>query len=376
MIVKLKIKLKRIIKLLFRFVPIDKKLIVMIHNGNSGSNLNPIINSNAFKQFKSLIIGGNYNRNTFLNKMKSIFFINRAKLIMTTHGPLQKPKKNQVSFDLWHGFPLKGMHYMDHNDYRKKDKFNATYILSTSNLFNTFLNACIAENISKYKVLGYPRNDYLFKSDGINNLNHLIENSTKFNKIILFMPTWRRSNLDIEEERKRANIFLFSDFESRDFNKFLIENNYLFVMKFHPNEEKIMIDQFSKEIKSNMTIITNELLSDKNKDFYEIVNSSDILITDYSSICFDYLLINKPIIFINSDIDSYKEERGLLVEVYDDWTPGFKVDNSKDLSKAIKKALNEDPHVLDRQKLLNKIHRYQDSNSTDRVIEFIKKIIW
>ena len=375
MITKLKIILTRIIKSTFRFVPIDKELIVMIHKGNSGSNLNPIINSNAFKQFKSLIIGGNYNRNTFLNKMKSYIFINRAKLILTTHGPLQKPKKNQVNFDLWHGFPLKGMHYMDHNEYIIKDKFNATYILSTSNLFNTFMNACIAENISKYKVLGYPRNDYLFKSDGINNLNLLIENSTKFNKIILFMPTWRRSNLDNVEGRKKDNLFTFSDFESIEFNNFLVENNYLLVMKFHPNEEKIMLENFSEEVKSNMKIISNDALNSKNMDIYEVVNSTDLLITDYSSIYFDYLLIDKPIIFINSDIDSYKVSRGLLVENYDDWTPGFKVDNSKDLSKAIKKALNEDPHVLDRQKLLNKIHRYQDGNSTDRVVEFIKKII-
>ena len=55
---------------------------------------------------------------------------------------------------------------------------------------------------------------------------------------------------------------------------------------------------------------------------YDFLNVVDVLITDYSSIYFDYLLLNRPIIFHMPDLEEYQKKRGFILDPLDEWTPG------------------------------------------------------
>ena len=93
------------------------------------------------------------------------------------------------------------------------------------------------------------------------------------------------------------NEFGFENFNSENFNKFLEENNLFLVYKLHPNEES-HLNEYKDLINSKFSFhLNNQVLLENNFDFYEVLNCADILITDYSEIFIDYLLLNRPIIF-------------------------------------------------------------------------------
>src|SRR5699024_6633597 len=90
------------------------------------------------------------------------------------------------------------------------------------------------------------------------------------------------------------------------FNEFLIKKNITIVIKVHPHQKNLSL--FKKQY-SNIKILDDSML-DINVDFYNYIPAFDSLITDYSSIIFDYLLLDKPIAFAIEDYDEYLDKRG------------------------------------------------------------------
>lgn len=110
-------------------------------------------------------------------------------------------------------------------------------------------------------------------------------------------------------------------------------------------------------------------------DLYEVLSATDILITDYSSVYFDYLLLDKPIIFATPDLKEYQEERGFCLEPFEEWTPGPKVVTQEQLQSAIRNCNKEkDQYYQARRKVRNNVHQYIDGNSSVRVWNFISSL--
>ena len=98
-----------------------------------------------------------------------------------------------------------------------------------------------------------------------------------------------------------------------------------------------------------------------------------MLITDYSSVYFDYLLLNKPIIFTNRDEEEYIKNRGVILEPLDFWRPGAIVDNMESLRKEIILAISGKDRYKDRRKeLMPFVHKFTDGKSTQRLFDFIR----
>ncbi|MCX5773226.1 MAG: CDP-glycerol glycerophosphotransferase family protein, partial [Fusobacteria bacterium] len=105
-------------------------------------------------------------------------------------------------------------------------------------------------------------------------------------------------------------------------------------------------------------------------DVNEIIGDVDLLMTDYSSVYFDFLLLNRKLIFIPSDIEEYDLNRGFVFEKYYDITPGEKVFTQEMLQKSL--ICEEDLYIKEREYVKNMLHRYSDNNSCERVWEKIK----
>ena len=126
----------------------------------------------------------------------------------------------------------------------------------------------------------------------------------------------------------------------------------------------------------NITLITEKQLKKEDMEFYETLNAADLLITDYSSVYFDYLLLDRPLIFVPVDLEEYIETRGLLLEPYDAWTPGPKCLDQAHLEREIVRNLTHPEAYTQERKALSRIvHRYRDGNASDRVWRLINQLM-
>jgi CDP-glycerol glycerophosphotransferase len=213
------------------------------------------------------------------------------------------------------------------------------------------------ENI---KILGQPRNDMLF-----NNVNFdewLISRNIKipnYKKLIFYAPTFRE-NQDIK-------LFPFDDFEFNQLYEWLSLNNFVLILRLHQSDKT----DISKFLKSDRIILLSDKIVD---DIMEVLSCFDLLITDYSSIYIDYLLMNKPVLFLPYDYDEYIKNRGLLFD-YHEFTPGPKPVSFNEFKCEIENLLNNINYYSDERIRINSYFNEIENGSCNRITNFIKSLI-
>ncbi len=354
-----------------------KPVITLVYTSLSGSNtwaLYKCVPEYIKEQFDVELVVQDNSANYYGTVMNS-------DVVVVTEGNYNLDKKlfnpDQIVIDLWHGFPLKSMGYAD-----KGEKFintlpaiwaNINYIGSYSPMFNRVMEKCIRAGDEKYRVWGAPRNDLLLGSSGRDALVELlgIKNADE-RRFIVYMPTYRYSPRGDRNDGNKdwSNIFGLPGFDEERFNEFLRSRNLHLVVKLHPAEER----KFAERIKnrSNITLLTGGKLYEKKMDLYEVLNAASLLITDYSSVYFDFLLLERPIVFVPSDRKDYARNRGFLVDDFDKWTPGPKAFNQDQLEAEIEKSVSDGNYYgTERETVRELVHSYKDANSGKRVWDFI-----
>lgn len=195
--------------------------------------------------------------------------------------------------------------------FRKPDLF-----LSTSVFMSKHFSKCFQMDIRKCINLGYPRCELFFFSKKLINkyveeyesigVNLMIKGMREFSHVIIYMPTFRDDQSDF---------ILASGINLDILNNFLQKRNELFLFKLHP---ATIISNISSSF-SNIRFL------DKDQDVYPILPFTDLLITDYSSIYYDYLLLNKGVILFPFDYETYISQCRDLAFDFDDYTPGIRV---------------------------------------------------
>ena len=244
-------------------------------------------------------------------------------------------------------------------------------MLSTSDLVSYIFSARWRMDNRKIHITGYPRNDILYCKQEKNKLYDLLEKTYNklplFNKVILYAPTWRdcdrRKNDSFEKATTR--FFPFDDFDLDELHIFLEKYSSILLLRGHPCNYRFC----SLEYHSNRIVRFNPDICD---DVQPFLPFADILVTDYSSIYTDFLLCNKPIIFIPHalvDIDSFPLD-------YNVFTPGYKVKNQKEFLSALKTYLEDSKrHQEERRTIKKLLFKYDDSNSCERVHKLILKLL-
>lgn len=297
-----------------------------------------------------------------------------AKFIITERNWLHKEKCiNAKRVQIWHGFPLKAMGHMvtrgDKNEITSLDKFwlQFDHILSYGLNYTVFMSACYGTLRSQYTVTGMPRNDLLYLVDGKKNLTEKIP-ACQGKRIVLYMPTFRELG-NLKNGSDDGYLFYWKDFDLNTLQDFCRTNNLFFLFKLHPSDTSKVV---SWCVESDcMGILTDNMLGEQ--CLYEYLNAADILLTDYSSVYFDYLLLNRPILFTDNDADSYEENRGFITEPVDFWRPGPVVHTFYHCLHEIEKVLEgQDAYQEARKRLLPFVHQYQDAGSSQRLFNLLK----
>lgn len=303
--------------------------------------------------------------------IRGMYSLFRSKCIIETLSNYCRIKaKNQYLVNLWHGVPLKAMGYASHletKDALKPIKGMETndILIATSSVVRNALVTSFLIDPRKTIITGQPRNDYLFMVSNKQKLAKLLNRDIlKYKKLLLYMPTYRVYRGRVEGTKEHLDFL-----QSKRFNKFLSENNILFVLKLHPREEKYWLSQDDfNQCSENIVVLKTENLITNLITIYEVLKSFDILITDYSSIYFDFLLLHRPIIFLPLDLQEYAQTRGFLLEPYDFWAPGPKATTVEMLIDEIQKCIS-DPTYYEKERITvnNLINQFQDGNSCERV---------
>jgi len=298
----------------------------------------------------------------YLYSFKGIFTVIRASKAFLTHsiddinGALLG---GALIIQLWHGVPLKNIDYKYKNNLKGRLRFLMHSLLP----YHYFLHcdklvACSEFSKDIYRevfllppggiqdaddilILGQPRNDalfenYVFKTDLFPELDCLKSYNSEFNFIVSWLPTHRgQLGKSIKD--------LMSDFNH--LNSFCEKNNILLVIKPHFLELE-ELNKYDVDKLSHIEIFSYD-------DPYPLLNFTDILITDYSSVYTDFLITNKPILFYIPDFEIYKKNVDFYCE-YDDVTPGIKCFNMTDLIHGIITITSQgDPY----EKIRRKFHK-------------------
>lgn len=222
--------------------------------------------------------------------------------------------------------------FKNHFLFSKLSKTYAT--LTTAPFFNEYLKQ--AWNISEEQIwqTGLPRCDVLF-SNRYDSFVRKIRNKYPNSKIILYMPTFRMTDFGTGEEFTPFKTEY--GFEREIFNKFLEDNNIVFLFKSHVVDANLRLPHYSERL--------IHVLEEDFEDLYVLLNSVDALITDYSSVYMDFLPTGKQIYLFTFDYEEYlqksrelffdirKEFNGIYCNNWSDFYEYY----SKTIDKGIKK---------------------------------------
>ena len=225
----------------------------------------------------------------------------------------------------------------------------------------------------QYILTGYPRSDVLFSRDKDEKIEKLLSDYG-CKKMVLYLPTHRqRLRKDGRIQMSSFNMFKHYGLDIEALEKVLKKKQSLFVVKLHPVEhfDDNMILNRINESKCLHLVDPCDPLS----DVYDYLRYTDILITDYSSVYFDFLLTNRSIIFAPFDYEERMTYRKLRFP-YEEVTPGPKVDSWGELLNVLDKILSgRDDWAGLRETVNRRFNAYRDGRSSERVYYAIRNIL-
>jgi CDP-glycerol glycerophosphotransferase len=289
-----------------------------------------LVNDGDKDKFKKIISKYTTSTNYKIFKKKSfagLYYYSKSKYVFHTHGifnniPLSK---KQVNVNLWHGMPLKKIGHLDNN----KTVPKSNYVISTSKLFQEIMSKAFSIELDNVLISGQPRNDLIF-TDNFSLLDLVNKKKNDFDNVVLWMPTYRKSiigDVRIDGELEKMNNFLDENYLSK-LNVFFESIKSVCFIKLHPMDFMAVIN-FNKY--SNLYFLDNSHFEEKGISLYSVLKQTDLLLTDFSSIYIDYLLLDKPIAFLVSDFNQYSNSRGFVFEKPIAYMPGEIIKQKEDL---------------------------------------------
>ncbi|MEG1506481.1 MAG: CDP-glycerol glycerophosphotransferase family protein [Bacilli bacterium] len=293
------------------------------------------------------------------NSLKGIWSFFRSRKVFSTHGIFSLIETKNKKINLWHGMPLKNIGFMD-----KESKAATTcdYIIATSNIFKELMAKSFNKEYEKVFLTGQPRNDLLFEKTKFYEKMGINDNS--YNKKIIYLPTYRKSIIgDIRNdgEYNQDKLGIIKIDRLNELNENLSKNNNLMLIKLHPMD---ILQEVKFQDLSNIIILKTEDLKKVDEQLYPLLGSTDLLITDYSSVWVDYEILGKPIYFAMDDYEKYKSNRGFTIENLPKFLPG---DIIQDFEELLKK-LDNIPEKIQKD-TGNIFNKYKDNKSSERVLK-------
>lgn len=306
----------------------------------------------------------------YKHSLKGTIYVLQAKVLICNHsirGDILRSKmktfRNSFTVNLFHGVTA----FKEKLNPQGYNGFNM--LVATSNYEKEIKNKLVENKEVKICVTGFPRYDTLYRyKDQKTELNH-----------IFFMPTWRPwlknkyGDPTEEDYRQFRNSNFYKEVNSllvsSELDDFLKNNNYLLNVYFHQN-----FDLFTYEFLKNIYSSNINILS-PGANVQDQLLKSKLLITDYSSIAWDFLFLNRPVIFYQFDHEIYNNYYNSYISMPQDLF-GPVTYNAKDTVNEVKKLVQITPDIIEERNknIKRKFIGYDDENNRKRVMDTILEL--
>lgn len=291
----------------------------------------------------------------------------RAKYwVNNSRWPLWLPKpKGTYYIQTWHGTPLKtlgadiehitmpGMTLENYHKQFTEEARKWDYCVAPNNYSSEIFKRAFEVQGTMINS-GYPRNDILYQKNNPETIEKIKEklNIPKNKKVILYAPTWR------DNEYKKIDHYTFNLKLDLDLMKEKFSDDAVLLMRMH----YLIAEQMDLTGYEDFAIDVSAY-----EDIRELYLVSDCLITDYSSVLFDYANLKRPMVFYAYDMDDYANEiRGFYFD-FEKEAPGPIVKDMNHLIPAVEEALSydgNDPYP----EFYNRFCEWEDGHASERVV--------
>ena len=342
----------------------EYQIIWLVHNPNDYPEIGKIYNVKAIS----------YEWVSSRNMVKKILYfyhLRTAKYLFFTDAMYWTRfcSEGQIRVNLWHGNGFK--------DKKNKNGIPLDMLFD----YTTVSGPIYLELHSKYfgcskeKVFdtGLAKEDLLFKPPlvGLDEIFHI----TKAKKYVFWLPTFRvtvpeLSSLYEYEIISDTGLPILTSMEKVEkLNNILSELEKCLIIKLHPVQENSVIKKLDF---SNIKVFTHMEIFNSGFQINSLLSLSDALISDFSSVAVDYILMDKPLAFVLEDLELYKENRGFVFEPLQDYLPGRELYSFEDMESFLVDVANDvDSSKEKRHKLLPIMHSHQDGNSCERILQLV-----
>lgn len=295
---------------------------------------------------------------TWIHRMKKTWYCLRAKSLICCNQFLHSSMDEIPSFYLTHGTTIKKLPgYALPQD--------ITYTILASEGVRGFMAEALEASEDRFYPLGYPRNDVFFQKKV--DLKPLFPGN--YEKILVWYPTFRQHRNGLKTDAVNALPIIHDQHKAEELNRIAREEGVLLVLKPHFAQDVSYVRNLNL---SNIRFIDDSFFTEHNITSYEFVGSCDGMITDYSSIYYDFLLCDKPVAVVWEDLEEYRRNPGIAVDL-DYYLKGAeKIYTLEDFGVFLRNvARNRDPLQAKRREICPVVNCDTDGSSTQRVTDFI-----
>ncbi len=346
-----------------------------------------MVNCDDYKDYKfvwTFVNPQNYdfllkNRNTTIVKQASkdceIAFATAKYWVCNHRAAVHRyPSKNQIFIQTWHGTPLKRLGLdieRSNNEIYTLDEQNKKYIIDAKKFTyflspsafasEKFISAFALKDLGKEDIIveeGYPRNDFLinYTDDDVRRIKSEL-GLPGDKKVILYAPTWR------DNQHQVGTGYVYKTEVDFDHLQRELGDEYVILFRAH----YFISNTFNFDKYEGFIYNVSSL-----DDINELYIVSDLLITDYSSVFFDYAILKRPIVYFMYDFELYKNEmRGFYIDLAE--LPGPIVQDENSLIDAVKKLSNDFEYGEVYKKFNDKFNYLDDGNASRRVAQRLIK---
>lgn len=288
---------------------------------------------------------------------KYIFFTSACNFI-------RNAREGQTRVELWHGQGFKNRALFSRFEKRYE------YMTVMSQVYADIHAEIFGLRKDQLLITGIPKQDWLLHKISEQEFYNI--GIPKASKYIFWLPTFKETTkklqaLGVKVKKTETGFSVVEHMEQVEtLNSILKERDTVLVIKLHHAQNTDVIADINM---SNIVLLKYEALADKHIHINQVLDYADALISDYSSVSVDYLLLDRPIGFAMGDFEDYKKNRGFIFEDIENWLPGKEIyefpefcDFIREISEGI------DSTAEKRRSVSEKLCTWKDDHNCERIL--------